>query len=188
MLPNWEVPQVLTYALFQAKSCTNGSFSLTMLLQSIMFISLQRHWKIQNMFKKHTKVKVFVLILVGSGCCYEWIGYPQVPKIKVSDRVLEATTPVLSMWDPFFPFSYTPFLSLSGILEDGWETKSVLSWALRVDFCKKGMPSFSTQKRQLQKTEIPGWIFRHDELLQCELFCLPFSLHAMLRFVCTAAS
>lgn len=54
-----------------------------------MFISLQRHWKIQNVFIKHNKVKVFVLILGGSGCCYEWIAYPRVPKISVSDWVLK---------------------------------------------------------------------------------------------------
>lgn len=95
-----------------------------------------------------------VLILVGSGCCYEWIGYPRVPKITVSDWVLKLQLLCFPHETPFSLFLTQPFLPLNGILEDDWETKSVLSWDLRADFCPQechllpsGMPSFSTQKR-----------------------------------------
>lgn len=116
-----------------------------------------------------------------------WMNWvPTVTQGNCFRLIPEATTPLLSMWDSFSAFSYTTFSSIEWYI---WRwLGSVLSWDLRADFCPQECLPSLLRRDSWRRLRYPGWIFHHDELLGCELFCLPFSFHAMLRFVCTAAS
>lgn len=108
---------------------------------------------------------------------------------------LETTTPLLSTWNSFFSFSYTTFSSIEWYTWRWLGNKKCPLMRPEGWLLPSGMPPSALRNAFLLYSEeiwrrlrSPGWIFHHYELLGCELFCLPFSFHAMLRFVCTAAS